>query len=106
MENVPLAAIRVLLIDSHEGRQYWSSRLRVSSPDYLITEADTGEAGLAICQSQRVDCVVTELALPEKVLVRLVPSLRHSDIPVIILTHNTLSTRWLPWPSKTAREIT
>ena len=95
MESVS-TAIRVLLIDSPKGREYWAQRLKRSSPDYLILEADTGAAGISICQSQRVDCVVTELALPDmsgfKVLVSLVPRICHSAIPVIILTHNTLST--------------
>ena len=61
MESIP-PAIAVLLIDSHEGRQYWSQRLKISSADYLIVEADTGASALSICDSQRIDCVVTELA--------------------------------------------
>lgn len=87
-------AIAVLLIDSHEGRQYWSHRLKTSSPDYVIVEADTGAAALRVCESQRIDCVVTELALPDmsgfKVLATLLPSLSGREIPVIVLTHNTL----------------
>src|SRR5262245_17506024 len=88
-------AITVLLIDSYkEDRQYWSQRLNISSPDYVVLEADTGAAGLTICQSQRVDCVVTELTLPDmsgfEVLVSLVPYVRHPEIPVIMLTHITL----------------
>ena len=93
MESIP-PAIAVLLIDSHEGRQYWSQRLKISSADYVIVEADTGASALSICDSQRIDCVVTELALPDmsgfKVLATLVPSLSDRALPVIVLTHNTL----------------
>jgi DNA-binding NarL/FixJ family response regulator len=81
----------VLLIDSSkEDRQYWAERLCISSPHYVVLEADTGAAGLAVCQSQRVDCVVLELNLPDmpgfEVLVKLVPRALHPEIAVIILS--------------------
>ena len=48
----------ILLIDHQDDdRQYWVQRLRMSSPGYVILEASSGKAGLAICQSQRVDCM-------------------------------------------------
>ena len=56
----------VLLIDAFkEDRQYWAGRLHISSPDCVVLEADNGAAGLAVCKSQRVDCVVLELNLPD-----------------------------------------
>jgi DNA-binding NarL/FixJ family response regulator len=85
----------VLLIDSDMGdRESWAQRLNIESSDYLILKADTGERGLAICESQRVDCVVTELSLPDmsgfEIIVRLVPRASHPEIPVIVLTDLTL----------------
>ena len=85
----------ILLIDHHDDdRQYWVHRLRMSSPDSVILEASTGKAGLAICQSQRVECIVSELTLPDmsgfEVLLQLVPKPRHPEIAFIFLTRPTL----------------
>jgi hypothetical protein len=38
----------------------------MSSPGYVILEADTGAAGLSICKSRRIDCVVSGLDLPDE----------------------------------------
>ncbi|HKY73492.1 MAG TPA: response regulator [Nitrospira sp.] len=93
--DVSLARTTVLLIDPHkEDREYWTQRLNVSSPDYVVLEADTGKAGLLLCRQQRVDCVLVELALPDmsgfEVLVKLVPRARHPEIAVIVLTRLAL----------------
>jgi len=87
--------ITVLLIDSHKAdREYWAQRLHISSPHYVVLEADTGASGLAICKSQRVDCVIVELDLSDmsgfKVLLNLVPRGPSQDIAVIILSHLNL----------------
>jgi len=87
----------ILFIDHHDDdRQYWVRRLRISSPDYVVLEADTGATGLSVCQSQRVDCVVTELTLPDmsgfEVLVNLVPRVTHPEIAVIMLSRLNLRT--------------
>ena len=86
----------VLFVDGNKvNRQHWRQRLYISSPDYLILEADSGAAGLHICQSQRVDCVVTEHNLPDmsgfELLVKLVPRPTRPSIAVIMLSHVTLS---------------
>ena len=87
--------ITVLLIDPHkEDREYWTQRLNISAPEYVVLEAETGMAGLALCQSQHVDCVVVELSLPDmsgfEVLIKLVPRRYRPDMAVIILTRVTL----------------
>ena len=89
------SALTVLLIDSHkEDREYWSQRLRISSPDSVVLEADTAETGLTICRSQHVDCVVTELTLPDmsgfEVLIKLVTRPLHPERPVIFLSNTLL----------------
>jgi DNA-binding NarL/FixJ family response regulator len=83
----------VLLIDpNNEDRQYYSERLKISSKGYNVLEANNAEKGLAICRTERIDCVVTELHLPDmsgfQVLIRLNPIVHRSlHTPVIALSH-------------------
>ena len=86
----------ILFIDHHvDDRQRWVRRLRVSFPDYVVLEASTGKAGLEICRSQPVECVISELTLPDmsgfEVLLKLVLKPRHPEIAFIFLTRLTLS---------------
>jgi DNA-binding NarL/FixJ family response regulator len=86
----------ILFIDHHDDdRQYWVQRLRMSSPDYVILEASTGKSGITICRSQRVECVISELTLPDMsgfdVLLQLVPKPRHPEIALIFLTRLILA---------------
>ena len=86
----------ILCIDHHvDDRQYWVRRLRISFPDYVVLEASTGKAGLEICGAQRVECVISELTLPDmsgfEVLLKLVPKPRHPEVAFIFLTRLTLS---------------
>jgi DNA-binding NarL/FixJ family response regulator len=81
----------VLLIDGHDkDRQYYAHRLSVSSPDYQIFEAATGQSGLKLYKACDIDCVILELHLPDMsgfdVLVQLVPVARRPEIPVVVLT--------------------
>ena len=87
-------ATSILLIDGHHtDRQYYAHRLQVSSSDYVIVEAQTGQTGLDLYHSQPIDCVILELGLPDmsgfEVLTKLVPIARRSAIPVIVLTKFT-----------------
>jgi DNA-binding NarL/FixJ family response regulator len=86
----------ILFIDHHDDdRQYWVQRLRMSSPEYVIIEASTGKSGITICRSQRVECIVSELTLPDMsgfdVLLQLVPKPRHPEIALIFLTRLILA---------------
>lgn len=86
----------ILFIDNHDDdRQYWVQRLKMSSPDYVILEASTGKSGLAICRSQRVECIISELTLPDMsgfdVLLQVVPRSRRPEIAVIFLTRLILA---------------
>jgi CheY-like chemotaxis protein len=56
----------ILLIDDNDkDRQYYTHRLKVSSPhDYVIFEATTGQVGLDIFKAHRIDCVILEFSLP------------------------------------------
>ena len=93
--DAPPHRTTVLLIDPHKkDREYWTQRLHIASPDYVLLEAETGRAGLVICQLHRIDCVLVELSLPDmsgfELLIKLVPRARHPDIPVIFLTRRVL----------------
>ena len=54
-----------------------------------------GKGGLAICQSQRVECVISELTLPDmsgfEVLLQVIPNRNHPATAFIFLTRLTLS---------------
>ena len=89
------APTTVLLIDSYkEDRENWVQLLSDSAPDYVVLEAETGASGLAMCHSQRVDCVITELTLPDmsgfEILADLVPLVSHPNIAVIVFSQITL----------------
>ena len=81
----------VLLIDgSDQQREYYAVRLIHISSDYVIHQAGSGEAGLALYKSQLIDCVVLEIDLPDMsgfaLLVNLIPVVHRPKIAVIVLT--------------------
>jgi DNA-binding response OmpR family regulator len=56
----------ILLIDGNDkDRLYYDHQLKLSSSDYTILEAATGQTGLELCKSQPVDCVILEPSLPD-----------------------------------------
>ena len=83
----------VLLIDpNYAERQSWKERLANFSSHYRIVEAEDAERGLAINKSERIDCVVTELHLPDmsgfQFLMRLNPIVHRTlHTPVVALSH-------------------
>lgn len=93
--SIHRSSITILFIDHTEDRHLWVLRLKTSLPDCEVLEASTGKEGLAICRSQQVECVISELALPDvsgfEVLLDLVPKPRHPEIAFIFLTRLTLS---------------
>jgi DNA-binding response OmpR family regulator len=87
--------IRLLLIDPNkEDREYWAERLTHFSEAFTVIEADNGATGLAICQTDRIDCVILELMLPDmsgfQVLTRLNPRAYRPEVPVILLSRRHL----------------
>jgi CheY-like chemotaxis protein len=57
----------VLFIDDNdEDLKYWCELLkRFSSHHYTVLDAPSAESGLELCRSNRIDCVVLELDMPE-----------------------------------------
>jgi len=94
-----IPTISVLLVDgSKNQRAFWADQLKHCSPDYQILEADTGQSGLDLYRSRRIDCVVLELSLPDQsgfqTLVELVPIASRPHVAVIILTQMTHRGVW------------
>src|SRR5262245_33773410 len=86
-----LPTTSVLFIDgSQNQRAYWAEQLKRCSPDYEIVEASDGPSGLDLYRTQRIDCVILELSLPDhsgfQTLVDLVPIARRPHVAVIVLT--------------------
>jgi len=85
--------LSVLLIDSKDiDRNYYGDRLKQCSSDYVIFHAADGKAGISVCETVSIDCVVLEIDLADmsgfEVLVQLVPT-RPPKVPIIVLTHLT-----------------
>jgi CheY-like chemotaxis protein len=90
----------VLLIDGNvTDRAFYADGLKRCSPDYLIQEATDGQSGIALYRrSQRIDCVVLELALPDRsglpLLVELLPIPSRPNVAVIVLTQRVYRGMW------------
>ncbi len=84
----------VLFIDGFEAdRTYFAEHLKWCSLDYHVLEAADGRSGLEVYRSRRIDCVVVEIALPDRsgfeVLRNLVPHASRPPVAVIVLTQIT-----------------
>lgn len=82
--------LSVLLIDDDgEDRAYWSALLKEPPIGFLVLEAACGESGFKLWESQRIDCVVLDVEMPESglfTLLRLIPDPTRRHVPVVILT--------------------
>jgi len=81
----------VLIIDDDpQDLTSWSAGLLDVSPGYAVLKAGTVQAGLDLCRSTKVDCVVLDLDMNDasgfEALVSLVPDRARPTIPVVILT--------------------
>ena len=86
-----LAMTTILLIDDNEkDRTYYAERLTLSIPDCLVLETRDIQSGLALYRSRRVDCIVTEIHLPDgsgfELLIDIVPRASEASVAVIMLT--------------------
>ncbi len=81
----------VLLIDGDKtDRAFYAEQLKRCSATYQILEATDGKSGLQLFHSRKIDCVVTELALPDRagfqLLGDLVPFVPKPQVAVVVLT--------------------
>lgn len=85
---------RILFIDGNANdRAIYAGGLRRCSSDYQIIEAADGQSGLDLYRrSQRIDCVVLELALQNRsgltLLADFIPIPRKREVAVIVLTQH------------------
>jgi DNA-binding NarL/FixJ family response regulator len=94
LSHSELSSTSVLLIDGFDAdRRYFADQLKHCSQDYQILEAADGQSGLDIYWSRPIDCVVLEIALPDRsgleVLMTLIPRASKPRIAVIVLTQLT-----------------
>ncbi|HKO31510.1 MAG TPA: response regulator [Nitrospiraceae bacterium] len=100
LTNPEPAGTSVLLIDGDDtDRVFYANGLMNCSPDYLILQASDAKSGLDLYrQSQRVDCVVIDLALPDRsgfgLLMDLLPIPSRPTVAVIVLTKVENEGRW------------
>ena len=81
----------ILIIEpGNQERQYWMKRLKTSFPGCDVLEAEAGGEGIAAYQSQRIDCIVVELLLPDmsifEVIGEFLSLVRYPGIAVIVLS--------------------
>jgi DNA-binding NarL/FixJ family response regulator len=88
-------ATTILLIDEkHQDRTYYADRLKMSIPDCVVLEAKDGASGLELYRSRQVDCIVTELLLPDmsgiELLLEVIPHAQPPQTAVVMLTGNSI----------------
>jgi CheY-like chemotaxis protein len=81
----------VLFIDDDPAAlEVWSERLSQCSATYSTLTATDIRAGLDLYRSQKVDCVVLDLDMPDgsgfEVMLSLIPDRRRPSIAVVVLT--------------------
>ena len=62
----PAGTVSILLIENDDReRDYYATRLRLCSSDYVVYEAANGKTGLDFYRSRAIDCVILELELAD-----------------------------------------
>ena len=88
--QVTATATILLIDDNEEDLKYWADSLRRAPSGYTVLESSSPAAGLDVCASRPIDCVVLDLDMPESgfhALLKLVPNRERPRVPVIVLTH-------------------
>ena len=93
--NIDPSTTTILLIDDNvNDRTYYADRIKFALPHCNVLEAKDGQSGLELYKSRRIDCIVTELFLPDmsgmEVLLEVIPRASRPVIAVIILTRAIL----------------
>ena len=85
---------RILVIEDHEDNRQIMN-ITLSAAGFEVIEAVTGDAGVAMAESERPDLILTDIQLPgldgyeATRLIKAKPALRH--IPIIVVTSYALS---------------
>ena len=83
-------ATTILLIDGNDkDRTYYADRIKSALPASVVLEAKDGQSGLNMYHLRRIDCIVTELHLPDmsgfELLMEVNPHASEPEVAVIIL---------------------
>jgi CheY-like chemotaxis protein len=93
LASVTAAPLSVLVIDDDETARYLV-RSRLSGPRYRVSEAATGDEGLALARAERPDAIVLDLVMPGRGGTNVLEALKRDDatrrIPVVIMTSKLL----------------
>jgi DNA-binding NarL/FixJ family response regulator len=89
------ATTTILLIDGyHKDRTYYVDRLKHFLSESVILEADDGKSGLHLYKSRSINCIVTEIQLPDmagfELLFDVVPLMSPPKVAVIFLARAAL----------------
>src|SRR5262247_3129841 len=81
----------ILLIDDQDkDRTYYAERIRSGISDCMVLEARDGRSGLALYRSLKIDCIITEVYLPDRsgfeLLLEVVPQPSQPATAVVALT--------------------
>lgn len=88
--SLAASATTILLIDDHDtDRTYYAEKIRTGIHDCRVLEAWDGQSGLDLYRSRRIDCIISELYLPDmsgyELLHEVVPRMGQPEIPIILL---------------------
>jgi DNA-binding NarL/FixJ family response regulator len=89
--NTTPSTTTILFIDGDdESRRHFAHRLKLCWPDSIIVETKNGESALMLYQTEKFDCVILEIALPDmsgfEVFAKLVSVARQRRIAVVVLS--------------------
>jgi len=78
---------RILVIDDDQAIRTVMRRV-LEKAGHVVTEAEDGEAGLALLEEELPDMVVTDLLMPEKEGIETILEMRQSfpDLPVLAVS--------------------
>jgi len=91
MSSSSPAPISILFVDSNsEDCAHWIRQLALSSSYYLSTTVENGRSALKLLESEKFDCVVLEMVLPDmsgfEVLSNLSPIASKPTVAIVVLT--------------------
>ena len=83
----------ILLIDDNDkDRTYYAERIQRGIPDCTVLEARDGRSGLDLYRSRKIDCILTDVHLPDmsgfELLLEVVPRASKPAVAVIFLTQS------------------
>lgn len=82
--------MKVLIIDDEEDVRYIARLSLARFSDMTVVEASSGREGIATAESERPDCILLDMMMPEmdggQTFVRLRESPLTAPIPVVFLT--------------------